>query len=334
MISTTPPHCALRVIPAEAEIGHQLAELLQSPYIFGMVLLGKLHDQHGIRIAADRNADDRLKHRDLPAQRQHGAIDQFHCDGAKLHQMLGGIHRLVEAAEMTDAQHLVADHRPQLQFDLGGEGERPLRSHQQMRHVVGGIARHQRIEVVAADAALHFREFRGDLGRFAFAESQHVGKQIEAVVARVQPRGIARHLAEMKHRAVGEGSVHRQRVVAHGAVAQRAAAAGIVAGHAADGGARRGGDIDREPQAMFSELPVEVVQDDSRLDHTASIFDVERDDAVQVFREIDDDAVIDGLAALRRAAAARRDDPAVVPGDAERPQRFVDGARHHHDRPA
>ena len=233
---------------------------------------------------------------------------------------------------MADAQHLVADHRPQLQFDLGGEGKRPLRAHQQMRHVVGGVARHQRIEIVAADAALHFRKFLGDFGRFPFAESQHVGKQIEAVVARIQPGEIARHLTEMKHRAVGKGCVHRQRVIAHGAVAQRAAAAGIVAGHAADGGARRGGDIDRKPQAMFSELPVEVIQHDSRLDHAASIFDVERDDAVQVLGEIDDDAVIDGLAALRRAAAARRDDPAVVPGDAERSQGFVDGARHHHAR--
>ena len=63
---------------------------------------------------------------------------------------------------------------------------------------------------------------------------------------------------------------------------------------------------------MLFELPVEVVEHDARLDHAGSVFDVERDDAVQVLREIDDDAVIDGLAALRGAAAARRDDPALV----------------------
>jgi len=39
------------------------------------------------------------------------------------------------------------------------------------------------------------------------------------------------------------------------------------------------------------------------------VCDIERDDAVQVFGKIDDDAVIDGLAALRGTAAARRDDP-------------------------
>ena len=60
--------------------------------------------------------------------------------------------------------------------------------------------------------------------------------------------------------------------------------------------------------------------------------DIERDDAVQMLREIDDDAVIDGLAALRGAAAARRDDPSVVARNRERPQRLVHGARHHHAR--
>ena len=123
-----------------------------------------------------------------------------------------------------------------------------------------------------------------------------------------------------------------QRVVAHGAVAQRTPAAGIVAGHAADGGARGGRDVDRKPQAVLFELPVEVVEHDPRLDHAGAVFDVERDDAIQVFGEVDDDAVIDGLAALRGAAAARRDDPPGVAADRQRPQRLVDGARHHHAR--
>src|ERR1035437_7472029 len=48
-----------------------------------------------------------------------------------------------------------------------------------------------------------------------------------------------------------------------------------------------------------------------------------------MLREIYDDAVIDGLAALRSAAAAWRDDPAVVAGNAERAQRFVHGPGNH-----
>src|SRR5205085_7016267 len=110
-----------------------------------------------------------------------------------------------------------------------------------------------------------------------------------------------------QQRAVGEGCVHRQRVVAHGAVAQRTPAAGIVAGHAADGGAGSGGDVDRKPQTVLPELAVEVVEHDAGFDDATAVLDVEREDAVEVLGEIDDDAVIDGLAALRSAAAAGGD---------------------------
>src|SRR5664280_5531 len=51
-----------------------------------------------------------------------------------------------------------------------------------------------------------------------------------------------------------------------------------------------------------------------------------------MFGKIDDDAFIDGLTALRSAAAARRDDPAVAPGNAERAQRFVHGPGNHDPR--
>ena len=154
---------ALRLVPAEAEIGHQLAELLQALQIFGLIFLGEFDDQDRVGIAAHGGADDRLEHRDLAAERDHGAVDQFDRDRPQLHQMLGGIHRLVEAAEMADAQHLVADHRPQLQLDLRGEGQRAFGADQQMRHVVRRVARHQRIEIVAADAALHFRKSARDI---------------------------------------------------------------------------------------------------------------------------------------------------------------------------
>ncbi len=50
----------------------------------------------------------------------------------------------------------------------------------------------------------------------------------------------------------------------------------------------------------------------------SAVFDVEREDAVQVFGEVDDDPAVDRLAALRGAAAARGDDQAVVAGDRKR----------------
>ncbi|MHC2248779.1 hypothetical protein ACVJH7_008086 [Bradyrhizobium elkanii] len=98
----------------------------------------------------------------------------------------------------------------------------------------------------------------------------------------------------------------------------------------ADRGARGGGDVDRKPQPVLPELPVEVVEHDAGLDHAGPILDVEREDPVQVLGQVDDDAVIDGLAALRGATAARGDDPPGVANDRQRPQRLVDGSRHHH----
>ena len=134
----------------------------------------------------------------------------------------------------------------------------------------------------------------------------------------------------MQQRAVGQRRIHRQRVVAHGAVAQRTAAAGIVAGHAADGGAGGGGDVDRKPQPVLFELAVEIVEHDAGFDHAGAVFDIEREDAVQMLRKVDDDALVDGLAALRGAAAARGDDSALIPDNGERPQRLVHGPGNDH----
>jgi len=217
--------------------------------IVGLIFLGEFDDQKCIRVSAHGRIDHGGEHRDLAPQRDHGAIDQLHRNGAKLDQMLGGIHRLIETAEVADAEHSVADHRPQLEFDLGGEGERAFRADQKMGHVVRRIARNESIEIVAADPALHFRKPVGDLGRLALAECQHVAKQ-RGGFGRFHSRKVARHLCEMQPRAVGQSSIDRNRVVAHGAVSERPPAAGIVAGHAADGGARGGGDVDRKPQAV------------------------------------------------------------------------------------
>ena len=81
---------------------------------------------------------------------------------------------------------------------------------------------------------------------------------------------------------------------------------------------------------MLFELAVEIVEHDAGFDHAGAIFDIEREDAVQVLGKVDDDAVIDGLAALRGAAAARGDDSAGVPRDGQRPQRLVHGPGDHH----
>ncbi len=81
---------------------------------------------------------------------------------------------------------------------------------------------------------------------------------------------------------------------------------------------------------MLPELAVEVVEHDAGFDDAGPVFDIEREDVVQVLGKIDDDAFIDRLAALRSAAAAGGDDPVLVPRDRERPQRLVHGPGNHH----
>lgn len=77
---------------------------------------------------------------------------------------------------------------------------------------------------------------------------------------------------------------------------------------------------------MFLQLPVEIVEHDAGFDHAGALFDIERDDLVQIFRAVENNAVVDGLAALRGAAAARRDDAPVISGNGHGAQGVVHGA--------
>src|SRR5215468_7572814 len=122
----------------------------------------------------------------------------------------------------------------------------------------------------------------------------------------------------MRARAVGENGIDREHVFAGIAVAQRARAAGIVADHAADGGARGGGNVDWEPQAVRPERPIELVQHDAWLDQATAIRGVDVDDPVEIARAIEDHRAVYGLPGLRGTAAARRHRHAFGPADGER----------------
>jgi hypothetical protein len=110
----------------------------------------------------------------------------------------------------------------------------------------------------------------------------------------------------MRHRSIRQHRVDREHVFAGIAVTQRARAAGIVAHHAADGGARGGRDVDREPQAVRLEPTIELVEHDAGLDHAAPAGDVELDQMIEIFRAVDDERGIDGLPGLRGARSPRQ----------------------------
>ena len=101
---------------------------------------------------------------------EHGAVDQLDRDRLELDQMLRGVHRLVERAEVAGADRALAQQRRELQLDAGGERERAFRAEQDVREIVLRRVRREGIEIVAADAALHLREVHLDLVGLAQAD--------------------------------------------------------------------------------------------------------------------------------------------------------------------
>src|SRR5215471_8943868 len=107
----------------------------------------------------------------------HGAVDQLHSNRFEPDNVLCGIHRLIETAEMAGTDRAAAEHRRQLQFDTGGKAERALAADQYMRKVDIVLARHKCVEIVTADPALHFRKPRGDLFGLARADRQQISRE-------------------------------------------------------------------------------------------------------------------------------------------------------------
>ena len=142
------------------------------------------------------------------------------------------------------------EQRRELQLDLGGERERALGADQNVREIEIVAAGHQRVEIVAADPALHFGKARLDLVGLARRQREQVARERHERRLSRQVGEIARGRTEMRARPVRQHRIDREHVLAGVAVAQRARAAGIVADHAADGGARGGRDVDRKPQPV------------------------------------------------------------------------------------
>ncbi len=102
-ISTTPPCLRARLVEAIAEIAHQFGKLLQPAQILVLIVLAEFDQQDRIRLAAHETLQRRTEHRDLAGQLDHGAVDQFDRDRLQPDDVLGRIHRIVEAAEMAGA---------------------------------------------------------------------------------------------------------------------------------------------------------------------------------------------------------------------------------------
>jgi hypothetical protein len=280
----------------EAEVGHELAEAREPREQIVAVLAGELHQQQRVRGASDEAFDGRAEHGDVAGQLHESAIDQLHGGGLEGDDVLGRLHGLVEARKVADSEHAVRRDRLKVELDLGEEGERSLRAHQQVRHVVA--FRVDAVDVVAAHPAQQLWKASLDLGGLTRTETAHALHQVQVTVARGTRIEVSGHIGETGAAAVREQRMDGVHVVHHVAVADGAGTAGVVTRHAADGGAIGGGHVDREEQTVGHESGIELVEDDAGLDPNLSRILVQLNDSVQILADVDDQCLADGLTTL------------------------------------
>ena len=299
----------------QAEIGHQFDQPRKITELILALLARELDQQDRVGSADPPTVDegpfdDRPERRIGARQLDHGAVDQFDGGGLQLHDVLGAVHRLVEAREVHHAQSLVPGQRREFQRESLRHRQRAFAADQQMRQVhriVGGVGplrlREEDVEIVATDPAQHLGVLRLDLGLLGKGQRRHlVGDGAHRRRHILGPRR-----AEARPLAIRQDGVDRGHVVDHVAVADGAAAAGIVAGHAAKRALRRGRHVDRIPEAVRPEPGVELVEDDAGLDRHLGAVLVEAHDLAQMLRDIDDQRLAHRLAALRGAGTAWHD---------------------------
>ena len=295
-----------------AEVGHQLDEAAEPPLLGVRVLACELDEEEGVGLAPDEALDRRAEQRDVARELDHGAVDQLHRAGFQRDDVRGRLHRGPEAREVAHAEHPVGGERRERELDGGGAGERAFGADEEVAQVDGLVGR-ERIDVVPADPALELREALGDLRRVLPAEGEEVpGEHAERGVFGEQ---VGRHEAEAGARPVRQDGVDGAHVRPHGAVADRAGAATVVARHAADRRPAARGHVHREVKAVRAQEGVQAVEHHARLDRDAPLLRREGGDAVEVPGGVDDEAGADRLAALGGAGPAREHRHAGVAGD-------------------
>ena len=210
--STTPPCCAPLLSQPKPRSPISSSQLARGGAGSRPVVLGELDQQQRIGLAAHEGLHRRAEHGDVARELDHGAVDQLDRDRPELDDMLRGLHRLVEAAEMADADARAFRQRRQLQLDAGWRSasvpSEPTRRCARLRAL---RARRKRVEIVAADAALHLREARlrsrRPRARRARAGRRASGRSGELAGMSERSR---RDRAEMRLRAVGQHGVDRR----------------------------------------------------------------------------------------------------------------------------
>ena len=304
----------------QTQVAHQLHQLFDFVRDVGFAGPGKLHQQHRLRHAAvdvrrQGGANGGRKGRVLQRQLDHGAVHQL--DGRQmpnrhalpqLDDVLGRIHGLVKAGKVHHAQHLGAWQLGQAQSQRTREGQRALAANEQMRQVDRAIGRVGPLVLVAKNVQVVARHAAQDFGPVGVYFSGVLLRQIAHKVANLARAALGFFIgAKFEQTAIGQPSLSPQHVVHHVAVSDRAAAARVVARHAAQRGLRAGGHIHRVPQSVLLEGRIQVVEHQAWLHRGSALLRVHCENLTHVLGMVNDQARAHRLATLAGAAAARHD---------------------------
>ena len=315
----------------QAQVAHQLDQRAQLRQQCAAVVAAELDQQNRRRLAQQRGLDRRTECWVVARQIDHRSVDQFDRAGPELDDVLGRVHRCVEAREVHHPQQLGARQGAELEPQAAGESQRALGADQQVRQVdaavvgVGPLAAGMEdVEVVAADAAHHPGPARLDLVAVC------IGQAMDELGNLALGSPQTRDRTEVHQPAIGQPGLNTCDVVHHVAVGDAAAAAGVVAGHAAQRGLGAGRHIDRVPQAVRLEVGIEMVEHDAGFDLDRHRLEVQIEHRTQVLAGVDHQRRAGGLPTLRAAAAARQQRHFQVTGDRHRGDDIGRAARHEH----
>ena len=314
-----------------AQITHHLRQARKIGALRGFVFTGEFHQQNSLRFAPEKASHDGRERGVAARQVDHGAVNQFDCGGIERNDMPGQIHGLMKTGEMHHTEHLVRGQRRELQSDAFRERQRAFRTDQQVREIVLQRLRRaaglNHVQVVTLNAAQDLGPVRIDLGGFA----AHHG--VNFLHQRAISRRSAGQLAagaEMELVSACEPGVDAEHVMHHVAVANGACAAGIVAGHAADGRLRGSRHVHRKPQLARAQPGIQMVQNHAGLHDGFALVEIHIDDFIEILCAIDNQRRANTLAALRAAGPARQNGHTFFGRDLQCTARGILGARHHH----
>ncbi len=268
----------------------------------------------------------------LPHQLRHPAVQRLQLGRAAVLQQAGHVVRGRTDVLVTERDDGIARrHRHQVQLGVENGHQRSLAAHQGLGEIEV-VLRQQGIQVVAGHPAGDTGIAAPHLGQVPVDEPSQPLVDLRATATALDDPGIVvvrRRPDPHPGPVVGE-DVQPPHVVHGLPVRLRGGAARVVADHPAQRTVTVGGRLRPEIQPRAGELTVEIVQDDTGLDHTAPPLRIERHQAVAVLRPVEDDSGVGALPRQARPTTTGEHRRTELRADTDGRRTGLDTAGHHH----